>query len=221
LYQRLTDDDGSFVRLGDILYASLTLSGQRRQVYRFRGADGTADYYDAKGENIRKVLLRTPLDAVKVSSSFGSRMHPILGYTRKHRGVDFAAPAGTPVFAAGAGTIVSRGPHAGYGNYIRIHHDKQYDTAYGHLQSFAKGLKVGDKVRQGQVIGYVGSTGLATGPHLHYELMANNQQVNPLGVKFAGGRSLTIRELRDFVAARANIDRWLTALPATTTTARR
>jgi murein DD-endopeptidase MepM/ murein hydrolase activator NlpD len=221
LYQRLTDEDGSFVRLGDILYASLTLSGQRRQVYRYRGTDGTADYYDAKGENIRKVLLRTPLDAAKVSSSFGNRHHPILGYTRIHRGVDFAAPAGTPVYAAGAGTVVFRGSQAGYGNYVRIHHDKQYGSAYGHLSRFAKGLRVGDKVRQGQVIGYVGSTGLATGPHLHYELLANNQQVNPLGVKFAGGRALTGREKVDFAQARANIERWLTALPATTTVSRR
>jgi murein DD-endopeptidase MepM/ murein hydrolase activator NlpD len=221
LYQRLTDEDGSFVRLGDILYASLTLSGQRRQVYRYRGAEGAADYYDAKGENIRKVLLRTPLDAAKVSSSFGNRHHPILGYTRMHRGVDFAAPAGTPVYAAGAGTVVFRGTQAGYGNYVRIHHDKQYDSAYGHLSRFAKGLRVGDKVRQGQVIGYVGSTGLATGPHLHYELLANNQQVNPLGVKFAGGRALTGREKVDFAQVRANIERWLAALPATTTVSRR
>jgi murein DD-endopeptidase MepM/ murein hydrolase activator NlpD len=221
LYQRVTDADGAFVRLGDILYASLTLSGVRHAVYRFQPQGGTADYYDTKGESVRKALLRTPLDAIKISSPFGNRMHPILGYTRMHRGVDFAAPVGTPIYAAGSGTVAMAGRNGGYGNYVRLHHEGRYDTAYGHMTRVAPGLRAGQRVRQGQVIGYVGATGEATGPHLHYEVLVSGQQVNPLGVKMANGQVLAGRELRAYTAARGGIDRLVAGLPPTTTVSRR
>ena len=217
LYQRVSDDEGAFVRRGDIVYAALTLSGVRRAFYLYRApGSASADYYNAKGESVRKALLRTPLDAAKISSPFGNRMHPILGYTRMHRGVDFAAPTGTPIYAAGNASVVEAGRKGGYGIYARLRHDGGYETAYGHMRALAKGLKPGTSVHQGQIIGYVGATGEATGPHLHYEVLARGQQFNPLGVKFSGGRVLAGRELTAFAAARAGIDRWLAAMPGVT-----
>jgi len=217
LYQRVSDDEGAFVRRGDIIYAALTLSGVRRAFYLYRAPGSSSpEYYNAKGESVRKALLRTPLDAAKISSPFGNRMHPILGYTRMHRGVDFAAPTGTPIYAAGNASVVEAGRKGGYGIYARLRHDGGYETAYGHMRALAKGLKPGTSVHQGQIIGYVGATGEATGPHLHYEVLARGQQLNPLGVKFSGGRVLAGRELTAFAAARAGIDRWLAAMPGVT-----
>jgi murein DD-endopeptidase MepM/ murein hydrolase activator NlpD len=222
LYQRVTDEDGDFVRRGDIVYAALTLSDVRHAIYGFRvPGTNSLEYYDAKGESVRKTLLRTPLDAVRISSPFGNRMHPILGYTRKHKGVDFAAPPGTPIYAAGNGKVLEAGRNGGYGIYIRLHHDGQFDTAYGHMRALAKGIRRGATVHQGQIIGYVGATGEATGPHLHYEVIRNGTQVNPLGIKFAGGRVLNGRELKQFAAARAEIDRRLAAAASTTKAAQR
>jgi len=212
LYQRVTSADGAFVRRGDIAYAALTLSGVRHAVYAFRApGSNTVEYFDAKGASVRKALLRTPLDAARISSGFGNRMHPILGYTRMHRGVDFAAPAGTPIFAAGNGKVEEAGRKGGYGIYVRVKHDGQFETAYGHMRMLGKGIRPGAPVFQGQIIGYVGATGEATGPHLHYELIQKGNQVNPLGVKFAGGRVLNGTELKAFAAARTEIDRALVA----------
>ena len=167
---------------GDLLFAQLTLSGKEHAIYGFRRPDGSVDFYGADGKSVRKGLLRTPVDGARLSSGFGMRMHPILGYTRMHKGVDFAVPTGTPIYAAGDGVIEMAGWAGGYGRYVRIRHNSMMETAYGHMSRIAAGSIAGHPVHQGQVIGYVGMTGEATGPHLHYEIIRNGVQVNPAGV---------------------------------------
>lgn len=157
-----------------------------------------ADYLDAKGASVRKALLRTPIDGARLSSGYGKRKHPILGYNKKHLGVDFAAPIGTPIYAAGDGTITMIGRHGNAGNYIRIRHNGTYNTSYSHLSGFAEGMKQGKRVRQGRVIGYVGSTGMSTGPHLHYEVMRGSNRINPMTLKLPSGRKLEGSELAAF-----------------------
>lgn len=200
LFESFSDENGRIVRNGDILVAELTFGGKSRRLYRHVDTDGGVDYYDAKGQSARRALLKTPIDGARVTSGYGMRRHPILGYSRMHRGIDFAAPTGTPVFAAGTGVIEMAGWNAGYGRYIRIRHDGAYDTAYAHLHGFARGIGKGRRVRQGQIIGYVGTTGQSTGPHLHYEVMRNNAQVDPQGVKLPTGRSLAGSDLKSFLA---------------------
>ena len=156
---------------------------------------------------MRKALLRTPVDGARVSSRFGMRKHPILGYSKMHRGIDFAAPPGTPIYAAGDGTIERIGRNGTYGKYIRIKHNSKLKTAYAHMRRFARGLKSGQFVEQGQVIGYVGSTGRSTGPHLHYEILVGGQQVDPSSIDMPAGENLAGADLEDFLAARARIDR--------------
>jgi murein DD-endopeptidase MepM/ murein hydrolase activator NlpD len=204
VYERLEDDQGRLARTGNIRYAALTQGGQTLEIYWFEPKEGSGEFYNAKGESVRKDLLRTPLDVVRVTSGFGMRKHPILGYSKMHKGVDFAASTGTPILASGGGTVEFAGKYKGYGNFIKIRHNSQYQTAYGHLSRFAKGLSKGDKVKQGQVIGYVGSTGLATGPHLHYEVLVDGKNMNPMKLKFAG-RKLDKKELRQFEAVKADI----------------
>lgn len=204
VYERYEDERGQLARTGSVLYATLIQSGVAKEIYRFEPQDGTADFYNARGENVRKELLRTPLDVVRITSTFGMRKHPILGYSKMHKGVDFAASPGTPIFAAGDGMIAILGRQRGYGNYIRIKHNSQCATAYAHMSRFANGLQQGSKVRQGDVIGYVGSTGMATGPHLHYEVLVDGTQINPMSVKLAG-RKLDGKELRRFEALKAEI----------------
>lgn len=219
VFERVSTLDGEVVREGNILYANLILSGHELPLYRFEYAPGQFDYFDPKGGGVRKALMKTPVDGARLSSRFGRRRHPILGYTRMHRGVDFAAPMGTPIYAAGDGVIVQRGRNSGYGNYIRIRHNSQYSTAYGHMKAFKAGLHRGSRVKQGQVIGYVGSTGQSTGPHLHYEILAFGHQVNPLGVKLRAGRTLKGKQLKTFLAERLDIDRRVAVLAKPTTTA--
>ena len=204
VYERYEDDSGQLARTGNVLYAALIQGDAAKEIYRFEPEDGSADFYNAKGESVRKELLRTPLDVIRITSTFGMRKNPILGYSRMHKGVDFAATTGTPIFAAGDGTIAILGKQSGYGNYIRIKHSAEYATAYGHMSRFASGLRQGSKVRQGDVIGYVGSTGMATGPHLHYEVLVDGTQINPMSVKLAG-RKLEGKELRRFEALKADI----------------
>ncbi len=197
------DDDGNVVATGQLIYASMTLSGDLIEVFRFVRDDGEADYFARDGASVRKAIMRTPIDAARISSGFGMRNHPILGYSRMHAGVDFAAPTGTPIYAAGNGTVASAGWHRGYGNYIRIRHNGTLQTAYGHLSRFASGISTGTRVSQGQVIGYVGSTGLSTGPHLHYEVIENGVKVNPMQVHIPPGEPLTgadLERFRDYVA---------------------
>jgi murein DD-endopeptidase MepM/ murein hydrolase activator NlpD len=209
LYERFQLADGRLVRGGEVIYAALTIGGKPMQLYRHKDARGGIDYYDSKGQSVRKALLRTPIDGARLSSRFGMRDHPILGYTVMHRGVDFAAPTGTPIFAAGAGTIDMIGTQNGYGRYIRLRHTGSYATAYAHLSAFGRSLKKGMRVNQGQVIGYVGTSGRSTGPHLHYEVMRDGKQVNPMSVKFPGSEKLAGAELTRFLATRAAIDRSL------------
>lgn len=213
LFERYVDNKGERVRDGDILYASLTLSGNRVAIYRYTNSHGVSDYFDGKGDSVRKALLRTPIDGARLSSGFGERRHPILGYTRMHKGVDFAAPTGTPIFAAGDGTIDEAGTHRGYGYYVRVRHNSKYSTAYAHLSRFAQGIHAGTPIRQGQIIGYVGSTGASTGPHLHYEILVDGSQVNPLSVKFAGGSKLDGKDEALFEAARKEINKTFANLP--------
>jgi murein DD-endopeptidase MepM/ murein hydrolase activator NlpD len=207
VYERFADGQGNLAKIGKIAYASLTLSGRQLQLYRYTMADGRTDWFNPKGASVRKALLRTPIDGARITSGFGMRVHPILGYSMMHKGVDFGAPIGTPIYAAGDGVIQQIGPFQGYGNYIRIKHTTQYATAYGHISRFAGGLHNGSKVRQGQVIAYVGMTGRATGPHLHFELILNGKQINPQSIKLPAGEKLQGKELKAFMALAANIDR--------------
>ncbi|RMD62741.1 MAG: M23 family peptidase [Alphaproteobacteria bacterium] len=207
LYEALYEKDGTPAKPEGILYAALTLSGERLALYNFTPKSGRTDFFDAKGHSVRKTLMRTPIDGARLSSGFGMRRHPILGYSRMHRGIDFAAPRGTPIYAAGDGRIEMAGRNGGYGKYVRIRHNSTYKTAYAHMSRIAKGIRPGKRVRQGQVIGYVGSTGRSTGPHLHYEVMVNGRQVNPLKVKLPSGEKLKGEDLEAFARRRAEIDR--------------
>ncbi|KJE33584.1 peptidase M23 [Thalassospira sp. HJ] len=200
MYQELQNDAGERVRFGDVLYASMTLSGHEVRLYSYTDSNGETDFYNQKGESYRRALMRTPINGARLSSGYGKRKHPILGYTKMHKGIDFAAPTGTPIFAAGNGTIAKIGRNGGYGNYILIRHNDSYDTAYAHMNGFAKGLRQGSRVKQGDVIGYVGTTGRSTGPHLHYEILKNNAQVNPIRVKMPSGKTLKGDELDRFLA---------------------
>jgi murein DD-endopeptidase MepM/ murein hydrolase activator NlpD len=204
------------VRGGDLLYAGLSLSGETLDAFRFELEDGEVEYFDRTGRSLRKFLLRTPVDGARLSSTFGMRRHPILGYSRMHKGVDFAAPSGTPIYAAGSGRVAAAGRNGGYGNYVRIRHSGEYSTAYAHMSRFAKGIKSGQRVRQGQVIGYVGTTGRSTGPHLHYEVLRNDQQVNPLKIKQPPTTQLAGADLERFNAEVARIDRLRGELPGGT-----
>jgi len=208
---------GQPAKTGNISYARMRLSGRDVTLYRYQpDPDEPADYFDAKGQSAKGMLMKTPVDGARISSGFGQRFHPILGYTRMHKGVDFAVPTGTPVMAAGAGEISFMGWANGYGNFVVINHGNNYSTAYGHLSRFATGLRRGSRVRQGQVFAYSGATGLATGPHLHYEIRVSNEQVNPLTVKVAEGRLLSGPELRTFLDQRLKMDTTIAALPLET-----
>lgn len=200
IYNTLNDPQGTQTQLEFVKYAKVNVGGDQLIAYRFVHDDGRVGYFDEQGQSLRKWLMRTPVDGARMSSGFGKRRHPILGYNKMHKGVDFAAPTGTPIYAAGDGTVVSLGRNGGYGNYIRIRHNGEYSTAYGHLSKYAKSLKKGDRVRQGEVIGYVGSTGRSTGPHLHYEVLQNGEQVNPLKIKPQKAAVLAGTELKAFQA---------------------
>ena len=198
VYQRLTDEAGAAVMEGNVMIASMTLSGVKTTLYRFKTRSGYVDYFDKDGQSAQKSLLRTPTDAVRISSRFGNRKHPILGYNRMHRGIDFAAPSGTPVYAAGDGVIEKAGWNGGYGKYIRIRHGGSFKTAYAHLRGFASNISEGVRVKQRQVIGYIGTTGRSTGPHLHYEVIKDGDQVNPQTLRLASGYRLKGQELTAF-----------------------
>jgi len=206
LFEKLYTEKGEFVRNGNVLYGNLILRGQTHPLYRHQTKIGTIDYFDGNGKSARKALMRTPINGARLSSRYGKRRHPILGYNKMHRGVDFAAPRGTPVYAAGRGTVVRKGRNGAYGNYIRIRHGSGLETAYAHLSRFNRSIHRGARVRQGQIIGYVGSTGRSTGPHLHYEILKNRRQINPLKVKMPSGRKLAGKELKLFHSTRIKIN---------------
>ena len=214
VYEQTHDvQTGKLARTGRMLYAALTLSGTKLELYWHVPRDGSGDYFTPKGESTRKALLRTPIDGAKLTSNFGMRNHPILGYSVMHKGVDFGAATGTPIQAAGDGTVAFAGTKGAYGNYVQVRHTGQYSTAYAHMSRFASGLKPGQRVRQGQIIGYVGSTGRSTGPHLHYEVMVNGTQINPLSVKLPTGRKLDGRDLQTFEIVKAGIEKQMRLLP--------
>jgi murein DD-endopeptidase MepM/ murein hydrolase activator NlpD len=191
----------------DVLFASLTVGGETKKYYRYQSPDdGVVDYYDETGKSAKKFLVRKPVNNAIMRSGFGGRRHPILGYVKMHTGVDWATAYGTPIFASGNGVIEKAGPEGGYGKYIRIKHSNGYETAYGHMSAFAKGMEAGKKVRQGQVIGFVGSTGQSTGPHVHYEILVNNRFVDPMRVKLPRGRSLEGPMLASFEKERDRLE---------------
>lgn len=209
MYESKEDAFGVPVQTGDVLYASMTLSGKTKTYYRFTPKSGFTDYFDEKGHSVRKTLMRTPVDGARLSSGYGKRRHPVLGYNKMHKGVDFAAPRGTPIMAAGDGVVERANRFGAYGNYLRIRHNSELKTAYAHIHRFAKGIRAGTRVKQGQIIAYVGSTGRSTGPHLHYEVLHNDRQVNPLSVKLPAGESLKGKDLKHLAAAREKLDQRL------------
>lgn len=216
LYSYYYTPDGKAAKQGVIDYATMTLGGKDYTLYRYTDADGTVDYLDAHGRSAKSLLMKTPVDGARISSGFGMRFHPVLGYTRMHKGVDFAVPIGTPVMAAGNGVVKFAGQEHGYGNFMLIQNTKDYATAYGHLSRFAPGMHPGVHVHQGQIVAYSGNTGITTGPHLHYEIRIDGKQVNPLTVKFATGVQLAGKELRTFDRERAAIDTRLAGMPLET-----
>lgn len=216
-FERYVDETGQVVKEGPILYANLVLSGRQIQLYRFTPGDaGSADYFNEDGHSVRKALLRTPVDGARLTSRFGRRRHPILGYSRMHKGVDFGARSGTPVRAAGDGVIEKSSWNGGYGRYIRIRHNSTYKTAYAHLSGYARGIKAGAKVKQSQIIGYVGSSGRSTGPHLHYEVKKSGSHVNPLKLRLPSGRRLSGEQLTVFKDSAARLMAEIQATPIKT-----
>ncbi len=195
--------DGEYLHEGDIIAAEFVNDGKRYTAMRFENADGDVSYYSVDGRPLKKSFLRTPVDFTRISSTFGLRKHPILGYMRAHKGVDYAAPMGTPIYAAGDGVIKFRGQKHGYGNFVIVQHNKDISTAYGHMSRFAANERVGGHVRQGQIIGYVGMTGMATGPHLHYEFRVDDVQRNPLTVTLPKPEPLSGKLMAQFRAQNA------------------
>lgn len=196
VFEELKTEDDSTAGYGRLLYATLTLGGAEKRLYHFTRENGEEGFYDSTGQSVRKALLRTPINGARLSSGFGMRHHPVLGYGKMHKGVDFAAPTGTPIYAAGDGTIDYASRHGSYGNYVRIRHNNQYATAYAHMHRIS--VKKGQRVKQGDVIGTVGTTGRSTGPHLHYEVLSHGNQVNPKDIKFPTGHTLQGTELAMF-----------------------
>ncbi len=213
VFERMHTDKNITTGIGQMQYASLILDGESFTIYRHTSADGFTGYYNAKGESVRKALLKTPINGAHVTSGFGMRMHPLLGYSKMHKGIDFGAPTGTPIYAAGDGVIEEAGHKGGYGNYVRLRHNNTYATAYGHASRIAKGIHPGAHVRQGQVIAYVGSTGASTGPHLHYEILSAGSQINPSGVKFRTGQTLSGKEYIAFRKQVKQVESTLASAP--------
>jgi len=206
----------------ELLYASINLRGETRQFYRFRTPDdGVVDFYDETGKSAKKFLMRKPVSGGVFRSGFGMRRHPILGYSRMHSGVDWAARTGTPIMAAGNGTIAYADWKSGYGRHIRIRHANGYETSYSHMSGFARGIAEGTRVRQGQIIGYIGTTGLSTGPHLHYEVLVNGRNVDPMRIRLPRGRVLDGRMLAAFEKEKMRIDGLMNRAPASTQVAAR
>jgi murein DD-endopeptidase MepM/ murein hydrolase activator NlpD len=195
-------EEGKFSSSGDVLYASLILSsGEKHNIYLYSKGDGKPEYFSEDAETVRQNFLRTPLKIIRISSHYGHRHHPILGFTKMHKGVDFAAPSGTPIYASGDGIVTTIGYHNAYGRYIKIKHANGMSTAYAHLSKFTNNLKCGSRVKQGQVIGLVGMSGsMATAPHLHYEVWVNNKHVNPLSIKTTAGFKLSGKDMKNFKA---------------------
>jgi|TARA_B110000211_G_scaffold110011_1_gene127749 murein DD-endopeptidase MepM/ murein hydrolase activator NlpD len=211
LYERFEDDNNKVRDTGKIIYASMYVNGGEINLYNFNYKNNQ-EYYDIKGKSITKSLMKTPINGARLSSSYGMRKHPILGYNKMHRGTDFAARSGTPIMASGSGTVTRARWCGGGGNCVKIKHNSTYETIYAHMKAFAKGIKEGRKVKQGQVIGYVGSTGMSTGPHLHYEVIVNGKKVNSQRLKLPSGKILKGKERELFEFERIKVDLKLSEL---------
>ena len=211
LYEKFVDDNNKVRDTGKIIYASMYVNGEEINLYNFKYKNDE-EYYDIKGKSITKSLMKTPINGARLSSSYGMRKHPILGYNKMHRGTDFAAPSGTPIMASGSGTVIRARWCGGGGNCVKIKHNSTYETIYAHMKAFAKGIKEGRKVRQGQIIGYVGSTGMSTGPHLHYEVVVNGKKVNSQRLKLPSGKILKGIPREKFELERIKIDLRLSSL---------
>tara|TARA_B100001146_G_scaffold81899_1_gene72724 strand:- start:188 stop:1489 length:1302 start_codon:yes stop_codon:yes gene_type:complete len=205
VYDKFFDENGEFVKSGPIFYAHMSVNGREITLYKF-GNDKNYGYFDINGKSVEKALMKTPINGARLSSSFGMRKHPILGFTKMHKGTDFAAKSGTPIMASGSGTIVLAKWCGGGGNCIKIKHNSTYSTIYAHMKSFARGIKKNKKVKQGQIIGYVGSTGMSTGPHLHYEVLINGKKVNSQKLKLPSGKVLKDNERKMFEIHRIKTD---------------
>lgn len=208
IYENYLTPDGKIAKNGNIVYAALNLGKSKVELYRFKDSSGNVDYYDAKGLALKKTLSRRPMahQSGRISSYFGRRRHPIYKDTRVHWGVDYPAPKGSHIYAGGDGVVEVAQYRSGYGNYVRIRHNSEYSTAYGHMNGFAKGIRPGTRVKQGQIIGYVGSTGRSTGPHLHYEVIRNGKRVNPLTIKASASENLRGKNLTEFKRLVAKIN---------------
>ena len=204
-YEQYVDDNNVVRNTGKIIYASMFVNNKELSLYNFK-YDSREGYYDVDGKSVIKTLMKTPINGARLSSSFGIRKHPILGYNKLHQGTDFAAPTGTPIMASGSGVILRAQKYKGYGNYVSIRHNSIYVTAYGHMSKFGRGIRKGERVNQGRIIGYVGSTGMSTGPHLHYEVLKNNKRVNSQRLKLPSGKILNNEARNKFEVDRIKID---------------
>ena len=206
-FEIYTDSQNNYIKSGNINFSEINLDDESYELYRFQSeGDEFVEYFNSDGKSATKALMKTPINGARLSSGFGMRKHPILGYNKKHQGVDFAAPTGTPIMAAGTGHIEFVGNNGGAGKYIRIKHLNGYKTSYSHLSKYASGIQKNVKVRQGQVIGYVGNTGLSTGPHLHYEVIFNGKRINPMKMKLPSGKQLKDKNLEIFLAEKERIN---------------
>ena len=206
IYEEFINNENKVVDTGEIIFASLNLQNSDLQLYKYEYEKNKIDYFDENGKSIRKTLMKTPINGARLSSSYGKRKHPILGYTKMHTGTDFAAPKGTPIMASGDGKVIKAGWCGGGGNCVKIKHNSTYQTVYAHMSKFGRGIKKGTRVKQGQIIGYVGSTGMSTGPHLHYEVIENGKKINSQNMKLPSGKILKGNERKKFEVAKIKID---------------
>ena len=206
IYEEFVNENNELVDTGEILFANLNLQNRDYQLYMYEYDKQKIDYFDENGKSIKKTLMKTPINGARLSSSYGKRKHPILGYTKMHLGTDFAAPKGTPIMASGDGKVTKAGWCGGGGNCVKIKHNRKYQTVYAHMSKFGRGIKKGVRVKQGQIIGYVGSTGLSTGPHLHYEVIENGKKINSQRLKLPSGKILKGEERKNFEVNKIKID---------------
>ena len=206
IYEEFKNEKGNIVEVGEIIYANLNIQNTDLQLYKFEYENNKIDYFDENGKSMRKTLMKTPINGARLSSSFGKRKHPILGFTKLHTGTDFAALKGTPIMASGDGIVTKAKWCGGGGNCVKIKHNSSYQTVYAHMSKFGRGIKKGVRVKQGQIIGYVGSTGLSTGPHLHYEIIENGRKINSQKLKLPSGKILKGNIRKKFEVNKIKID---------------
>ena len=206
IYEQFENEDGSLIENGEIIFSNLNNQGRDLNLYKFKLSGDEIDYFDENGKSMKKTLMKTPINGARLSSPFGKRKHPILGFTKMHTGTDFAAPSGTPIMASGDGVVTRAQWCGGGGNCVKIKHNSVYQTVYAHMSKFGRGIKKGVRVKQGQIIGYVGSTGLSTGPHLHYEVIENGRKINSQKLKLPSGKTLKGDQRKDFEVSKIKID---------------